>query len=156
MACCVSMFASVHDFCQNTSATTKALTADQGYISLASSGDLDVIAPHTNCTLSIETSVGQRLQLKIYDFTRSGVIGNGLMVKENACPVAMALTENGDDELKPVMLCSVNESRERIVATSTSNAVSLYAEFNDTALSVLSHFLLYYEGERSVRCLHTR
>ena len=143
------MLASVHDFCQNSSATTKSLTADQGYISLASSAEMDVITAHNNCTLSIETAIGQRLQLKIYDFTRSGVIGSGLMVKDDACPVAMALKELGEDEQKPVMLCSVNGSRERIVANSTSNAVTLYAEFNDSAVSVLPHFLLYYEGEKA-------
>ncbi|KAI0217867.1 hypothetical protein LSAT2_030328 [Lamellibrachia satsuma] len=132
----------VDNLCPTSSAPRQPLTGDQGYISVASSAQVAVVNGQRKCTVSIETSVGQQVQLKIYDFTRTDFTRNELRVEDSACPVTMAISENNDDKLKTVMLCSLEESRERVVATSDSNSVSVFVKFKERSTP---HFLLYYK-----------
>ncbi len=134
----------MHDFCQNTSAPPVPLAADRAYLSLASSAEMDVIDGRGNCTLSIKTSIGQQVKLKIYDFTRTNSTEATLRADDNACPVTMTMKEVNEDHFKPVKLCSLDGSRDRVVATSDSSAVSLIVDFKERSMP---HFLLYYEGE---------
>ena len=137
----------VHDFCQNASAPPVPLAADRAYLSLASSVEMDVVGGRGNCTLSIETSLGQQVKLKIYDFTRTNTTEATLRADDNACPVTMTMKEMNEDHFKPVKLCSLDGSRDRVVAISDSSSVSLVIDFKERSMP---YFLLYYEGEMIV------